>query len=85
MSDRPEFVWICIIYYNRISLSIQKRGILHVHNDEQNEFNELQGNYIGQWPVLELKNRITMSRASSARPVKQSTKYKKIKKKGFQL
>ena len=43
--------------------------------------------------VLELKNRITMSRAPSARPVKQSTKYKKKikkkkkkkKKKGFQL
>ena len=31
--------------------------------------------------VLELKNRITMSRAPSARPVKQSTKYKKKKKK----
>lgn len=31
--------------------------------------------------VLELKNRITMSRAPSARPVKQSTKYKKKRKK----
>lgn len=35
--------------------------------------------------VLELKNRITMSRAPSARPVKQSTKYKKIKKKGIPI